>query len=567
MTELARFAQRIHEHRTRSPQRRLMLGLLDGLGQLPDPSLAARDARVAEARALLEELARLDRGGLDRAGLLDLELAELMLREEIFLETVPVEGRTVAELKPEAGDVVGDGIFLLLATDPRPLEARLLDITTRLEGTPAYLDAMLARLNRPVARWVSIDLQTIEGLPELFDSLEGAAASWSELPRLRAARATAEAALRDYAEKLAKIPTSTEMAIGREAAATLLRLRGIRPSPDQLREIARQFLARNANTIEELRGRIVARHGLPADTSAADLHTFLNQRYAVHIRPGHLEDVLTRYEAARGSVLEFVTQNALFPIPDDQDMRILRTPSFMAPSIPAGAMMPPPPFREGAAISLVYLTLSEALLDEHTELGIPMMMVHEGIPGHHLQLAHAARNPSLIRRHFDSMDLAEGWTTMLEDYVMDAGFMPELADEVRYIAQRDIARIGARVAIDLFFMTGERVFLDVGVDADLSSADPFEAAGNLLQKVTGFTPGRVQAELNWYSRERGYPLSYLAGNHEMWALKRDVQAANQGRLVGFELDRRFHATVLGAGNMPVSYLRRVFEDQGLLPAA
>lgn len=567
MTELARFLQRLHEHRTRSPQRRLMLGLLNGLGQMPDPTLKARDARVDEARELLAALAGLDRGGLDRASLLDLELAELMLREEIFLETVPVDGRTVAELKPEAGDVVGDGVFLLLATDPRPLDERLLDITARLEGVPAYLDAMLARLDQPVARWVSVDLQSVEGLPELFDSAERAAEGWSELPRLRAARAAAEAALRDYSEKLAKIPTSTEMAIGREAAATLLRLRGIGPSPDELRAISRDYLAENARLIEELRARIVARHGLDPDTSADALHTWLNQHFAVRIRPGHLEDVLIRYEAARGSVLEFVTRNALFPIPDDQDMRILRTPSFMEPSIPAGAMMPPPPFRVGPAISLVYLTLSEELLDEHNELGIPMMMVHEGIPGHHLQLAHAARNPSLVRRHFDSLDLAEGWTTMLEDYVMDAGFMPDLADEVRFIAKRDIARIGARVAIDLFFMTGERVFLDVGVDADLSSADPFVAAGNLLQKVTGFTAGRVQAELNWYSRERGYPLSYLAGNHAMWALKREVQAANRGQLEGFDLDRRFHAVVLGAGNMPVSYLHRVFEDQGLLPAA
>ena len=243
----------------------------------------------------------------------------------------------------------------------------------------------------------------------------------------------------------------------------------------------------------------------------------------------------------------------------------MRTPAFMAPTIPAGAMMPPPAFREGVATSQVYLTLSEDLLDEHTLLGIPVMMLHEGIPGHHLQLTHAARNPSLIRRHFDALDLAEGWTTMLEDYLLDIGLLGELTDEARFIAHRDIARIGARVAIDLYFMTGDRGFLEVGVPADLSSDDPFEAAGNLLQTVTGFTPGRVQSELNWYSIERGYPLSYLAGNDAVWSLKRDLIEASRGRLEGFELDRAFHRAFLEAGNMPVSYLRRVFQDQGLLP--
>ena len=36
------------------------------------------------------------------------------------------------------------------------------------------------------------------------------------------------------------------------------------------------------------------------------------------------------------------------------------------------------------------------------------MMIHEGIPGHHLQLTWAAKHPMLIRRVFDAMDLAEG---------------------------------------------------------------------------------------------------------------------------------------------------------------
>jgi hypothetical protein len=30
--------------------------------------------------------------------------------------------------------------------------------------------------------------------------------------------------------------------------------------------------------------------------------------------------------------------------------------------------------------SLVYLTLSEELRNEHTELSIPNMMIHEGVP-------------------------------------------------------------------------------------------------------------------------------------------------------------------------------------------
>ena len=98
----------------------------------------------------------------------------------------------------------------------------------------------------------------------------------------------------------------------------------------------------------------------------------------------------------------------------------------------------------------MYLTLSEELLDEHTELSIPGMMLHEGIPGHHLQLATAAAHPSVIRRHMDARDLAVGWTTMLEDYMLDAGCVDsDIEDEVRFITKRDISRLIARVGIDL----------------------------------------------------------------------------------------------------------------------
>ena len=224
-------------------------------------------------------------------------------------------------------------------------------------------------------------------------------------------------------------------------------------------------------------------------------------------------------------------------------------------------MMAPPPLRDGVPTSIVYLTLTKDRLDSHTELGIPLMMVHEGIPGHHLQLAWAALHPSPIRTMYESPHHAEGWTTMLEDYMLDAGFPIEHEDAARFSGLRDISRIGARVVIDLYFMTGDPEYLEIGVEFDRSSDDPFERAGALLAAVTGFEPARVQAELNWYSSRRGYPLSYLTGNHLVWALKEDLEAKNGS---GLELDRTFHDIYLRSGNMPLTMLRRVFEHRGLL---
>lgn len=564
--EHARLIADFHAHFTADPNECVQLGVAKHLDELPDPSLARAHADVVEARQLIARVDAMDRANLDFEAALDLDLARLMLEAQVHNATYTFNDRTTLAQKPTAGDDISTGLFSMFITDPRPASERLANITARIEKVPAYLEALEARLDTPVARWVSIDLAKVEGLPDLFANLHDWAVEieWPDAERLGHARVRAEAALERYARALRAMPTTRHFHIGVTEARRLVALRGIEPSLEDLHRMAADFLAETNQSIETLRGRLAARYGLSPDATALEVQEHLSKRYAVAPAGSELTLILDRYQAERERILEFVRARDLFPVPDQQDMKILRTPRFMEPSIPAGAMQPPPSFRGGMRESLVYLTLSEELRDEHTELSIPNMMIHEGIPGHHLQLATASMHPSVVRRHVSANEHAEGWTTMLEDYMLDIGYAGELADECRFIGKLDINRIGARVAIDLFFMTGERGFLDVGVACDLSSSDPFEAAGNLLAAVTGFVPGRVQAELNWYSHERGYPLSYLTGNRLVWQLKRDMQEAQRGKLDGLDLDRTFHRLYLESGNMPLSFLRRLFAHAGMI---
>jgi len=560
------FVADFHAYLTRDPNACVFKGIDARLDQLPDPGAANIDARVDEGRALLARADAMDSKGWDFDQALDLDLARLTLRASILEDTWSFNGRTRAQQKPTAGDDIGDGLFLMFVNDPRPAAARLDNILARIQKVPIYLNRLLERLDTPVKRWLQIDLEKVRELPGLLGTLVSWAETedWERLVELRVACDTAEQALADYCTALEAMPTTEHFHLGRETAEALVASRGIELSLDEIHGLAKRFLASNRDRVETLRQALVQRYELDADLSVADTQAWLKKHYAVKVDPGQLEQVLDRYQAERERILGWIRERDLFPVLDDQDMKIMRTPAFMAPSIPAGAMMPPPAFREGTRTSLVYLTLSEELLDEHTEVEIPVMMIHEGIPGHHLQLATASVHPSTVRRHFDALEHAEGWTTMLEDYMLDQGYMGELTDEARYCGALDIARIGARVAIDLFFLTGDRAFLDVGIDCDLSSDDPFEAAGSLLQAVTGFTPGRVQAELNWYSQERGYPMCYLIGNHLVWSLKQDAQRANGDRRSAAQLDREFHRVYLQSGNMPVSFLRRVMAHEGLI---
>jgi uncharacterized protein (DUF885 family) len=563
---LEAFVEAFHEHRSDNPNARVQLGTSGRLGELPDPSLAHARERARSAGALLRQSEAVDRLGLGFDAELDLDLARLMLEAEIFDLSYELNGRTTLSQLPRAGDEIGDGIFMLSVADPRPAGERLEDIAQRIEAIPRYLEQLLGRLERPIARWADMDAAKVRELPTLLGSMEtwAHAERWPGAERLARANIAARAKLSDYERRLRELPVTAQLHVGVPVAERIVKLRGIDQSLDELLAMARRFLADTDLELESLRAKLVDKYGLSKQTTRDELHHFLNQRFRVQIAPGAFEQVLVRYRAEHERVCEFIRVHDLFPVPEDQALEILETPGFMRPSIPAGAMAPPAPFRAGTARSLIFLTLSEELLDEHTELSIPMMMIHEGVPGHHLQLATAAKHPSVVRRHVMANDHAEGWTTMLEDYMLDRGYLDRLADEARFCAKRDLNRIGARVAIDLFFMTGERDYLDVGLGIERGQADPFAAAGELLARVTGFTPGRVQAELNWYSLERGYPLSYLAGNRLVAHLRRDLHTAQGAAHTAERIDRLFFERYLASGNMPLSFLRRVFRHDGLI---
>jgi uncharacterized protein (DUF885 family) len=560
------FVADFHSYLTRDPNACVFKGIDARLDQLPDPGAANIEARVQEGRDLLGRADALNLSDWDFDDLIDLDLARLTLKASILEDTWTFNGRTRAQQKPTAGDDIGDGIFQMFVNDPREPEARLESILARIEKIPLYLTQLLGRLDTPVQRWLEIDLEKVRELPGLLKTIIdwAKAENWVRSDALEAACANAGSAMSEYCTALENLPTTRNFHLGRQTAEALVASRGIELSLEQIHKLAKDFLVRNRDRVETLRHALVARYGLDPNLSVAETQSWLKKKYAVKVEAGQLEQVLDRYQDERERILAWIRERDLFPILPDQDMKILRTPAFMAPSIPAGAMMAPPAFREGTRTSMVYLTLSEDLLEEHTEVEIPLMMIHEGIPGHHLQLATASTHDSVIRRHFDALEHAEGWTTMLEDYMLDQGYMGDLTDEARFCGALDLARIGARVAIDLFFLTGEKHLLDVGVDCDLSSDDPFVAAGNLLQAVTGFTPGRVQAELNWYSQERGYPMCYLIGNHLVWALKKDADNANSQGRSPQELDREFHRVYLESGNMPLSFLRKVMAHDGLI---
>ena len=551
------------------PETSMSLGEVEFLGQLGDPSLAALKSDTDAAKEIIGFIESCQSSDFDQN--LDLDLMARYLKQQVFFNELKQGGELQRCRKPGGVDGISAGIFQLFVNDERSATDRLSNILSRLLQAPKYLETEAGVITQPIKRWLDIEIEQAEGLPGLFDTIYNWAVqeSFESLTELQQAIDECNLALSNYVTDLLSRNTITDFVIGEEKVLEILALRNIHQTPKQLATMAKDFMAETQSLLSDLEISLQAKYKLPATTTQEELHEFLNNKFAAKIKGGEISSILDIYSEQIESINKFISNNQLFEIPATQSIKILQTPSFLEPVIPAGAMWPPLALREGSKTSLVYLTLKDDQLAEHTELGIPVMMIHEGIPGHHLQFATAAHHPSFIRRIFSANEHAEGWTTMLEDYMLDVGYIDaELVDEVRFIAKREMSRLVARVGIDLYFMTGNQDYLNVGLDLGFEkngySDDVFENAAKLLKTATGFTDGRVQAELNWYSTEQSYPLSYLTGNRMVWKMKGEVLEQNLKQLSEIELDKAFHKVYLQSGCMPVNSLRSIFVDEGYL---
>lgn len=565
MTTFVDIENAYRKHVLSDPDANMALGATDFTGKLGNPSLEAEQANIDRAKQLISQIESVQVDDFEKK--LDLELMKLSLQQDVFFHELTQHGQPQRRRKPNGVDGISAGIFQLFINDERASSERLNDILSRLQQAPDYLRKEREVITQPITRWLQVELDQGEGIPSLFETILdwAKAEGYDNLPALKEAITACNDALTEYVDDMKSRETIDEFTIGEDKVNELLALRQIYKTPAELAAMAKEFMLETQSLLETLTSKLSKKYDLPEATTQEQLHEFLNEKFAAEIKQGRLDSVLDYYHDQIKSIESFIQKNQLFALPEQQDMRILQTPGFLEPVIPAGAMWPPLALREGKKTSMVYLTLKEDELAEHTQLGIPVMMIHEGIPGHHLQFATAALHDSFIRRTFSANEHAEGWTTMLEDYMLDIGYVEdELVDEVRFIAKREMSRLVARVGIDLYFMTGNKDYLDVGLDLTFDSDDVFENAAKLLKTATGFTDGRVQAELNWYSMEQSYPLSYLTGNRMVWQLKEDIVKANKKGLSQDDLDRAFHEVYLSSGCMPVTSLRKVFEHYGYL---
>jgi uncharacterized protein (DUF885 family) len=408
--------------------------------KLDDVSAAGRAARVALARDLLASLSGIDRAQLSRAHQVDAHMLAHQLEYQIW---------RVEELAEWQWDplgyvgIAGDSIYLPLAREFAPLPDRLRSVGARLNELPRFLAQVRESLEP--ARVPQIHAETAirqnSGVLSLVDELvvpQLGALPESEQAQLKSTISKARAAIRQHQMWLEKrlLPEAKgDFRLG--AALYDAKLRFALDSPLTRQEIQQRAQAELTKTRAQMyaiaRTVLMGKPGAPPLPATPDPDT---------LQTGIVAALELAYEERPARADVFDAARSTY----DTALAFVREKDFISLSDEPLEIVPMPEFRRGVALAYcdapgaldrgqkTFYAVSpipedwtnaqvDSFLREYNTRSIHNLTIHEAMPGHYLQLAHANRYPSPIRAVLQSNPFIEGWAVYGERVMVEQGYL------------------------------------------------------------------------------------------------------------------------------------------------
>lgn len=522
------------------PEQAVYLGRPGFAGRYGDYSPDGLDADEAAERAVLARLAATEpvdavdavtKEDLSREIGLSLEsrAADLPLRDVNSIES-PVQGiRDVFDLEPAE-----------TADDWAAIAARLADVERALEGYAERLRLGVRRGVVPARRQVALaagQAREFAGADGFFASLAGRGATNESVPSTLAAELASGAlsAARAY-ERLAEVleqeiaPSASEAdAVGRELYALgSRRFLGAAVDLDETYEWGVEELERMAAEQAVIADRIV-QGGTVEDAIAAleaDPAQQLDGTAALQSWMQRLSDEAVEALGA-----------AHFDIPGP----VRRLECLIAPTH-SGVIYYTPPTEDFSRPGRMWWSVP-AGVERFTTWRETTTVYHEGVPGHHLQIATAMTNRALNtwRRNAGTSGYWEGWALYAERLMAELGYLDDPADRLGMLdGQRMRA---ARVVVDIGLHLGKR-------DRD-GAVWTRDSALELLRRHVHMDDAFLRFEVDRYCGWPGQAASYKVGQR-YWEEVRAAAALRDGDR--FDL-KAFHRRALLLGGMGLGTLR------------
>ena len=221
-----------------------------------------------------------------------------------------------------------------------------------------------------------------------------------------------------------------------------------------------------------------------------------------------------------------------FPDLPGSEMEVSPIPLYEAPNSSVAYYRQPAP--DGSRPGTYYVNTYRP--ETRPRYQAEALAFHEGLPGHHLQVALAQEIEGMpeFRLHLGSMAFAEGWALYAE----------LLADEMGLYSD-DLQRLG-RLSYDAW--RASRLVVDTGIHSRGWTRDE---AADFLRRYTLLSEANIENEVDRYITSPAQALSYKIGQMEILALRTEAIEALGPRYSASE----FHEKVLSGGALPLPALR------------
>jgi uncharacterized protein (DUF885 family) len=525
--------------------------------QLDDVSAAGWQAQQVFAELYLSALDGIDHGRLSR----DRQVDALLLRNELEYTRFRVQ-----ELQDWRWDplvytrLAGNGLYNLLAREFAPAPERLANLGKRLDEIPRFL-AQVREVLEP-ARVPKIHAETAvkqnAGLKAMLDG--EIAAEVAKLPAgaqesLKASMARARSAIAQHQIWLEKklLPDARgDFRIGAALYDRKLRFALVTPlSREEIRSRAEAELVAAHREMYEiarqaLKGQRVQPRMPDEPTDAQRLRAIKAALELAYADRPKREGVLDAARASLEVATQFVRDKNIVTVPSEP-LEIITMPEFQQGVALAYCDSPGPleaNLKTFYAVSPIPANWTRAQTDsflrEYNNRSIHNLTIHEAMPGHYLQLAHANKYPSVLRAVLASGPFIEGWAVYTERVMIQQGYMD--GDPLMRLIQlkwyvRTIVNALLDQAVHVDGMTREtamKLMMDQGFQEER------EAAGKWVRAQL------TSAQLP----------TYFVGAQEHLALRAE---AEQKLGAAFDL-KAYHDKVLSYGSPPVAYARALMFD-------
>jgi uncharacterized protein (DUF885 family) len=515
---------------------------------LSDPSLEARAAAVEHARQVLDEARKLDRNELDARDRVSYDLF-VAARER----SLAAAAFTAFDPQPISS---WDGLHLrlprLVAQMPFTTEQDYRNYLARLDALPAHVDGLVEQMRAGLRAGWTVPKVVIAPVPDALRRLREDIAAGPLYAPLQRIPASIEAEVREdliddgigvlanaavALYRLEDFLRSEYLPAARESIgasslpggaawyAFLVRTSTTtRLTPAEVHTIGLKEVARIRAAMAALVPRTGFRGGLDRFLVFArtDPRLFFNQPEALL---GRYRKALARARAKLPKVVSTLP-TADITVKPMQD-------------IPGQNGQPVAYYEAGNDGRSAALVVNLTQLGTRPIWQVDSVALHEGVPGHHLQVARAQiLDLPAFRRHGWVEAFGEGWATYAEGLGPQLGFFDD-----------PFSRFGQ---LNEEMLRAARLVVDTGIH---SMGWSRKQAIDYLNAHTANPPQDNEAEVDRYIARPAQALGYKIGQLRIAALRDSARAALGQR---FDL-RRFHDAVLKGGALPLDLLQRQVE--------